>query len=153
MRLTNATYLDGGQPSTDGMIQAVADARQETGLYDDPAAQQALPHHPLPRHPSGADPATGLPLSRKSRFTAGLLQTLPGFFLGLGGIGRLYAGNNTIGAIQMCVSPVGWISLCFGYRYVFPYAIFIALWAWFTADGIVILAGHPLDGEGRLLRR
>jgi len=31
-------------------------------------------------------------------------------------------------------------------------AVYGAAWLWFVVDGIVLLAGHPRDGQGRLLR-
>src|SRR5688572_11237389 len=43
-------------------------------------------------------PAGWQPASDKSKVVAGLLQLLPGFLFTLGGIGRLYAGQNALGA-------------------------------------------------------
>lgn len=100
----------------------------------------------------GVDPATGLPLSDKSKLIAGLLQILPGFILGLGGIGRLYAGYTTLGIIQLVATVVGWVSFWCGFLLVLPFVVFGAIWLWFIIDGIVLLAGRPVDPQGRLLR-
>ncbi|MFC0526146.1 hypothetical protein [Phytohabitans kaempferiae] len=118
------------------------------------------PYAPAPYSPGpygyagsyGFDPLTGLPYSDKSRVAAGLLQLLPGFLIGLGGIGRLYAGNMGLGIAQIVLTLVGWISFWCGFLLVFPFIIYFGLWLWFTIDGIVVLAGRPMDGQGRLLR-
>lgn len=101
---------------------------------------------------SGFDPVTGQPLSDKSKLVAGLLQLLPGALLGLGGIGRLYAGNTGLGVTQIVLSVVGWISFWCGFLLAFPFLVFIGAWIWFVVDGIVLLVGRPVDGQGRLLR-
>jgi len=117
------------------------------------------PYAPVPYSPSpygavgyGHDPVTGQPLSDKSKVAAGLLQLLPGFFIGLGGIGRLYAGNTSLGIVQIVLAVVGWASFWCGFVLIFPFIIYFGLWLWFTIDGIVMLAGRPVDGQGRLLR-
>jgi TM2 domain-containing membrane protein YozV len=102
--------------------------------------------------PFGVDPVTGTPLSDKSKMVAGLLQLLPGLLLGLGGIGRLYAGHTTLGVIQLVVTAVGWISFWCGFLLLFPFFLFFCAWLWFVIDGIVLLAGRSSDREGRLLR-
>jgi TM2 domain-containing membrane protein YozV len=102
--------------------------------------------------PYGVDPMTGIPLSDKSRVAAGLLQLLPGFFFGVGGIGRLYAGHTAIGVIQLVASFVGWVSIVCGFLLVFPLLFTIGVWLWFVIDGIVLLAGRSTDSQGRLLR-
>lgn len=109
---------------------------------------------PMSPYPAayGVDPATGLPLSDKSKVVAGLLQLLPGFFVGLGGVGRLYAGNTGLGVAQICLTVVGWVSFWCGFFLLFPFVIYFGLWAWYVVDGIVMLAGRPTDGQGRLLR-
>jgi hypothetical protein len=91
-------------------------------------------------------------VSDKSKLTAGLLQLMLGFFLGLGGVGRLYAGNTPIGVTQVVLSVIGWFSLCLGAALIFPLLIFAGLWIWFVIDGIIMLAGNPVDGQGRPLR-
>lgn len=102
--------------------------------------------------PYEVDPVTGRPLSDKTKTTAGLLQLLPGALLGLGGIGRLYAGHTALGVIQLVVTVVGWISFWCGFLLLVPFAVFVGCWLWFVIDGIVLLAGRPTDGDGRLLR-
>lgn len=98
------------------------------------------------------DPLTGLPYSDKSKMTAGLLQLLLGAFLCVGGVGRLYAGNAMLGGFQVAASGVAWISLCcLGWLGV-GFIAFFAAWVWFIVDGIVVLAGQPVDGHGRPLR-
>ncbi|HEY7225286.1 MAG TPA: hypothetical protein VH561_17065 [Micromonosporaceae bacterium] len=98
------------------------------------------------------DPATGAPLSDKSRQTAGLLQLLLGLFLSLGGVGRLYAGNMPIGVTQLVLTAVAWVSFWCGFGLFPVWIVFLGLWVWFWVDGIVMLVGRPVDGQGRLLR-
>jgi TM2 domain-containing membrane protein YozV len=100
----------------------------------------------------GYDPVTGQPLSDKSKVVAGLLQLLLGALFGLGGVGRLYAGNVGLGVTQLVLSVLGWFSFWCGFVLFLPFAIFVGLWIWFIVDGIVMLAGRPVDGQGRLLR-
>ncbi|SHN74269.1 hypothetical protein [Cryptosporangium aurantiacum] len=116
------------------------------------------PPHYAPPVGYGVDPITGLPYSDKSKLVAGLLQMLPGFFLGLGGIGRLYAGHTALGAVQIGATLVGWVSfwlaVCLSFL-LFPllmFGVYGAMWLWFVIDGIVLLAGNPRDGQGRPLR-
>lgn len=117
------------------------------------------PYAPVPYSPGpygyagyGFDPVSGQPYSDKSKVAAGLLQLLPGFLIGLGGIGRLYAGNVGLGIAQTVLTVVGWVSFWCGFVLIFPFVIYFGLWLWFTIDGIVLLAGRPVDGQGRLLR-
>jgi TM2 domain-containing membrane protein YozV len=118
--------------------------------------QQRLPVPAVPvtsaLAPYGFDPVSGQPFSDKSKIAAGLLQLLPGVLLGLGGIGRLYAGQVTLGVIQIVVTVVGWISFWCGFVLLFPFVVYFGCWLWFLIDGIVMLAGRPVDGDGRLLR-
>ena len=102
--------------------------------------------------PYGLDPMTGLPLSDKSKVVAGLLQILPGVVLGLGGIGRFYAGHTTLGVVQIVATICGWVSFWCGFLLLFPFLFYAAAWIWFVIDGIVIMAGRSTDGQGRLLR-
>ena len=102
--------------------------------------------------PPFIEPYTGLPYSDKSKLTAGLLQLLLGVLLGLGGVGRLYAGQTGLGVVQVVLSVVGWVSVCCASFLFFPIFLFFGLWLWWLIDGIVILAGHPVDGQGRPLR-
>lgn len=85
-----------------------------------------------PSAPWGRDPLTGLPLSDKSKVTAGLLQILLGGF----GVGRFYLGYTTIGVLQLVVSLV----TC-GIGAIWP-----------LIDGIMILMGNVPDTQGRKLR-
>lgn len=98
------------------------------------------------------EPFTGLPYSDKSKVAAGLLQLLLGGFLVLGGVGRLYAGHVTLGVIQLGFSVVAWLAACCAAVLVVPIIITIGVWAWFVVDGIVLLAGRPLDRQGLPLR-
>ncbi|WP_214401353.1 DUF1707 domain-containing protein [Pseudonocardia lacus] len=82
-----------------------------------------------PDAPHGREPATGVPYSERQKLIAGLLQLLIPC-----GIGRFYTGHTGLGVAQLLLSPLG-IGL---------------VWAWI--DGIVILAGRPVDREGRPLR-
>jgi TM2 domain-containing membrane protein YozV len=97
----------------------------------------------------GSDPT---PYSDKSKVTAGLLQLLPGFLVALGGLGRLYAGNTRLGVIQLVATVIGWVSFWCGYLLIVPWVITGAVWLWFVIDGIAMLAGRPVDGQGRPLR-
>ena len=85
-----------------------------------------------PSAPFGRDPLTGLPLSDKSKVTAGLLQILLGGF----GVGRFYLGYTNIGVLQLVVSVV----TC-GIGAIWP-----------LIDGIMILMGNVPDPQGRKLR-
>ncbi|MFG2039323.1 hypothetical protein [Dactylosporangium sp. NPDC048998] len=100
------------------------------------------------------DPLTGQPYSDKSKLVAGLLQLLPALFLAIGGIGRLYAGNIALGVTQLILSfVVGWVSfVCAFLLFGLPFIITGGLWLWFVIDGIMMLAGRPVDGQGRPLR-
>lgn len=107
------------------------------------------------------DPVTGQPYSDKTKLAAGLLQLLPGFVLALGGIGRLYIGHTGIGVAQLAVSAVGWLAMCcgtvlavvtFGLTLVIAIPILAGAWLWAVIDGILLLAGRPVDAHGRLLR-
>ncbi|MFG1922495.1 NINE protein [Cryptosporangium sp. NPDC048952] len=123
------------------------------------------PAYPVPQPPTyagaaayGIDPKSGRPFSEKSKLAAGLLQLLPGFFLGLGGIGRLYAGHSVMGTAQLVTSLLGWgsfwLAIC-GSFLIVPllfFFVYAAGWLWFVIDGIVLMAGNPTDGEGRPLR-
>ncbi|HEY2794875.1 MAG TPA: TM2 domain-containing protein [Micromonosporaceae bacterium] len=101
---------------------------------------------------AAVDPLTGQPLSDKSKLAAGLLQLLLGGLTGIAGVGRLYAGQTGLGVAQLILSVVGWITaICLGWL-ILPLIVPIASWLWVVIDGIIILAGRPVDGQGRLLR-
>ncbi|MFE3195297.1 TM2 domain-containing protein [Nocardia sp. NPDC059240] len=87
----------------------------------------AGPYGGDPEAPYGRDPF-GVPLSDKSKLTAGLLS----LFLGHFGIGRFYLGYTTIGVLQLVT--------CGG----------CGVWA--LIDGIMILTGKVPDLQGRPLR-
>ena len=109
------------------------------------------PMGPPPGAPYGYDQYSQ-PLSDKSKVVAGLLQLLPAVFFGLGGIGRLYAGNTNMGILQIVATVIGWICFFCGFVFLLPFVVFAGVWLWFVIDGIVMLAGHPTDGQGRQLR-
>jgi len=98
-----------------------------------PAAPYGMPAYGVdPSAPFGRDPLTGMPLSDKSKVTAGLLQ----LFLGGFGVGRFYLGYTTIGVLQLLVSV-----LTCGIGAIWP-----------LIDGILILMGNVPDVHGRPLR-
>ncbi|WP_268968321.1 TM2 domain-containing protein [Tomitella gaofuii] len=93
--------------------------------------------HPAP---FGYDPLTGIPYSDKTKVVAGILSIFLGFF----GAGRFYAGHTGLGIAQLVVNIV--LSLVtLGIWLLFA-------WIWPLADGIVLMTGHPKDGNGRPLR-
>ena len=110
------------------------------------------PPPPPPLPPPAFDPASGLPYSDKNRIAAGLLQLLPGFFMAIGGVGRLYAGQVTLGVVQLVASISAWIMLICLFWLIIPIFLFMGMWLWAVIDGVVLLAGRPVDGYGRPLR-
>jgi TM2 domain-containing membrane protein YozV len=142
------------------------DPYQVSGPPQHPVSGGAAPYSPYPGggyvgYPPpmspGFDPVTGRPYSDKSKLAAGLLQLLPGFFLGLGGIGRLYAGQAGIGVGQLVLSGLAYLSVCcagvtLGLALVVAIPLTTAAWLWAVIDGIVLLAGAPVDRQGRPLR-
>ena len=90
--------------------------------------------------------------SDKSKLIAGLLQLLPGLVFSLGGIGRLYAGNTTLGVLQLVATVVGWVAFWCGFLLVVPFLLWGAIWVWFVIDAVILFAGRPVDGQGRPLR-
>jgi hypothetical protein len=141
---------------------------------DQPSANQPYSGVPYSGQPYSGQPYSGQPLSGppsmgygpmnpayamggqqmsdKSKITAGLLQLLLGLFFTLGGVGRLYAGNTTLGMVQIGATVVAWVSFWCGFLLVLPFVITAGIWIWFVVDGIIMLAGRPVDGQGRLLR-
>lgn len=128
-------------------------AYRQPGGYGPPAHFTGGPQQPMAYglgHPGqgfGVQPGTGLPYSDKSKTTAGLLQVLLPF-IGVAGVGRLYAGHTAIGLIQL-------IGLFVGYLLIFVLiglVIAPVIWIWAVIDGIVMLAGSPVDDQGRPLR-
>jgi TM2 domain-containing membrane protein YozV len=97
--------------------------------------------------------ATPPGVSDKSKAVAGVLQLLPGMIFCVGGIGRLYAGNTTLGVLQLVATFVGWTAFWCGLTlFLLPWVLFLACWTWFVIDGIVMLTGDTRDGYGRPLR-
>lgn len=155
----------GSGPPYSPTYQLPVSGAPTSGGYDPYAQQQAAYGQPGYGQPgygvpvlgmanAGYDPVTGQPYSDKSKLAAGLLQLLPGLFLALGGIGRLYAGNTAIGVTQLILSVVvGWSAFWCGF-FVFglTWLVSLGLWIWFVVDGIILLAGRPVDGQGRPLR-
>ncbi len=97
------------------------------GAYPPPA-----PGMMQPGSPYGVDPMTGMPLSDKSKMTAGLLQ----IFLGSFGVGRFYLGYTGLGIAQIAVV---WLTCGLG-------------GIWPLIDGIMMLTGKVPDAQGRPLR-
>ncbi len=113
---------------------------------------------PVPYAPQPAAYVVGMPygvsvVSDKSKVTAGLLQLVLGFVFTLGGVGRLYAGHTAVGVIQIVASVVAWSAFWCGFvTFFFSWPLWIGAWLWFVIDGIVLLAGRPVDAQGRPLR-
>ncbi len=80
----------------------------------------------------GVDPATGLPLSDKTKLIAGLLQILLGGF----GAGRFYTGHTGLAIGQIAAT---WLTCGLG-------------GIWPLIDGIMILVNGGTDAQGRKLR-
>jgi TM2 domain-containing membrane protein YozV len=116
--------------------------------------ESTRPIDPTLLAPPAAYPVTygAAPLSDKNKIIAGLLQLVPGFVIGLGGLGRLYAGHRGLGIAQLAVTVLSWISFWCGFLLVAPWLVTAAAWLWFVVDGIVLMAGRPVDQHGRLLR-
>lgn len=103
--------------------------------------------YPVVPAPYGVDPATGVPWSDKSRTTAGLLQLLLPF-VGVCGVGRLYAGNVAIGLVQLLGFFFGAVLVLF----LVGVLVVPGIWLWTVVDGVVLLAAGGRDGAGRRLR-
>ncbi len=104
------------------------------GGYGPPPGFQPPPGPGMmqPGAPFGVDPMTGMPLSDKSKMTAGLLQ----IFLGSFAVGRFYLGYTGLAIAQIAVT---WLTCGAG-----------AIWP--LIDGIMILTGKVPDAQGRPLR-
>lgn len=150
----------GSGPPYSPTYQLPVSGAPTSGGYDPYAQQAAYGQQPGYGVPvlgvanAGFDPTTGQPYSDKSKLAAGLLQLLPGLFLGLGGIGRLYAGNIALGITQIILAVVvGWTAIVCGFlSFGLTWFVSFGLWVWFVVDGIIMLAGRPVDGQGRPLR-
>lgn len=79
--------------------------------------------------PFGRDPVTGAPYSDRYKLVAGLLQLFLPF-----GIGRFYTGHTGMAVAQLLVALTGIGVL------------------WSFIDGILLLAGRPVDSDGLPLR-
>ncbi|MGJ0117645.1 TM2 domain-containing protein [Williamsia sp. MIQD14] len=98
-----------------------------------------------PWAPWGRDPATGTPLSSRSKRTAGLLQlTLGGF-----GAGRFYLGHMVIGVAQLLTLILAWYLAL-----THPLGVYalLGLATWTLVDSITMLSGGTRDGRGLVLR-
>ncbi|TYL51792.1 TM2 domain-containing protein [Nocardioides sp. BGMRC 2183] len=94
------------------------------------------------------DPMTGEWLSDKSKVAAGLLQLLLPF-IGVAGVGRLYAGHVGVGLTQLLGTIVSYLLMCVLIG--FLTAPLFLLWSFI--DGIVLIASNsPRDGRGRVMR-
>jgi hypothetical protein len=85
--------------------------------------------YPPPGYGQQIDPATGLPLSDKSKVVAGVLQ----LFLGGFGVGRFYTGHTGMALAQLFT--------CGG----------LGIWAFIDAI-ILLTSSTATDAKGRLLR-
>ena len=101
--------------------------------YPPPNPYSNFPNFPDPAAPFGRHPATGQPLSDKSKIVAGLLQLLS--LLGIGGIGRIYIGDTSVGIAQLLV---GWLTCGIGL-------------IWSIVDAVLMFAGKVHDTQGRPL--
>ncbi len=113
--------------------------------YPPPPGWQPVP--PDPNAPWGRDPY-GVAYSEKSKLTAGLLQVLLTFMCGIGGVGRLYAGQTGIGLAQLLGMLLS-IPLMF---LIIGFLTFPAFVLWSLIDGVLMLTGRPVDARGLPLR-
>lgn len=102
------------------------------------------PGAPDPMAPFGRDPFTGERLSNRSKVAAGLLQ----LFLGSFGAGRFYLGYTGIGAAQLVLTVVGWVTI-FMFIGIF---ILPAVGIWAFVDAIMIFTGSVRDSNGYKLQ-
>ncbi|WP_454050179.1 NINE protein [Cellulomonas sp. Marseille-Q8402] len=116
--------------------------------------QYGAPQYGAPQYgqqPQAPWPGQGYPpgaaWSDKSRTTAGLLQLLLPF-VGVCGVGRLYAGQIGIGLAQL----LGFFLGCALMIVLIGFVVAPAIWVWAVVDGIVLLANGGRDAYGRLLR-
>lgn len=99
-----------------------------------------------PPVPGALDPYASQ-YSDKNKMTAGLLQLLLPF-VGVCGVGRLYAGHTTIGVLQLVLY---WVSFPLALVFI-GLPMLVGIWVWTVVDGIMMLSGQPRDGQGRLMR-
>ncbi len=123
------------------------------GLYPQPVHLQGYPQPAHALGGYGVDPATGLPVSDKSRVAAGLLE----LFLGGFGAGRFYLGHTGIGLAQLGLHLAGWFFFVLGFV-TFGIGTLIALLCWMAGglwaliDAIMMFSGSVKDAHGRVLR-
>lgn len=94
----------------------------------------------------GVDPYAGQ-YSDKNKTTAGLLQLLLPF-VGICGVGRLYAGHTAIGITQLVGAIVSFCASAFFIGLPF----LVGIWLWTVIDGIIMLSNESRDGQGLLMR-
>ncbi|MFC7479145.1 hypothetical protein ACFQX7_02355 [Luedemannella flava] len=136
-----------GYPPAGGGYAPAGGYAPPPGSY--PVLQPIVVVQQPPHAPFGVDPISGQPLSDKSKVVAGLLQLLPGLLLSTGGIGRLYAGHVGLGVVQLLCTLVAWTGVVCGLVTLgFGWCLTLPFWLWFVIDGIVLLAGRPVDGSG-----
>jgi TM2 domain-containing membrane protein YozV len=123
------------------------DPWHQAGGQVPPPPPYAYGYAGVPGAPYGVHPVTGVPYSDKTKVAAGLLQLLLPF-VGICGVGRLYAGHMAIGLIQLIGIFIGYVLLFV----LIGFLVVPAIWLWTVIDGIVMLAGEPTDGFGRPLR-
>lgn len=126
--------MQGGYPPPPNMPPGGYGAPPPPGGYGPPPGAYPPPQPGMmqPGSPYGVDPMTGMPLSDKSKMTAGLLQ----IFLGSFGVGRFYLGYTGLGIAQIAVV---WCTCGLG-------------GIWPLIDGIMMLTGKVPDAQGRPLR-
>jgi len=131
---TSGSGYPGGEPQPgypppgDGYQQGYQDPYQQP----QPGYQQGYQQPGFPGQPA-YDPATGQPLSDKTKLMAGLLSILLGAF----GVGRFYMGYVGLGILQIVAT---WCTGGLG-----------AIWP--LIEGIMILANNSIpDSDGRKLR-
>ncbi|MFY0407220.1 NINE protein [Solicola sp. PLA-1-18] len=99
---------------------------------------------PDPYAPFGRHPVSGEPLSDKSKVVAGLLQLFFGGF----GVGRFYMGSTGVAIAQLLLTVFGFLLAIV----LIGFVLLAGVGIWALVDAIMILAGSPRDGQGRLLR-
>jgi TM2 domain-containing membrane protein YozV len=157
----NTSETPAGPPGPDEPTRPYAASPQPYGEHHPPYGAPASwsgphpsagwypsgPYHLPTASPYGVHPVTGIPYSDKSKTTAGLLQLLLPF-VGICGVGRLYAGHLGIGLVQL-------LGMFLGFLLIFVLIgilVVPAIWLWTVIDGIVLLAGNSTDAQGRPLR-
>lgn len=92
---------------------------------------------------------TGMPLSDKSKMTAGLFQLLLGGFA----VGRFYTGHVGLALGQLAVGwGVFFVMFCAGFLLILPWFICWVGFLWPMIDGIILLSKGGTDAQGRILR-